>query len=132
MPQQLSHYTLFKGTLSEYKMLHKRINTRWGSPKKCDKCPRTEGTRFDWANISGNYDEFDKSDWMRLCRFCHMELDSKNFEGKRFTGKKHTAQSRLRISISMKKYWEKNRSKMMAVQPRGERSGRYKHGRYCK
>ena len=108
-----SPYTVWRGTALEYKSLHKRIGRRFGRPQGCQRCPRVSGTRFDWANVSGNYNEFDRSDWLRLCRFCHMALDKDNFTGKRFSGKQHTEESRSKISAAMKRRWQEDREKRM-------------------
>lgn len=106
-------YTVFAGTDLEYKSLHKRVSTRFGTAKYCEECPRTSGTRFDWANVSGEYREHDRSDWARLCRFCHMKRDAANFDGKRFTGHNHSPKSRKQISETLRRDWRENREKRM-------------------
>lgn len=127
-----SPYTFFTGTTLEYKALHKRVSKRFGTPKQCELCDRTEGTRFDWANLSGLYDEFDRDDWKRLCRFCHMKLDVANFEGKRFAGKNHSPDSRQKITDGLKEYWAKHRQERLLTTLRGKDHPRYKNGLYVK
>ena len=124
-------YTTWTGTVSAYKLLHRRINQRFGRPKVCEDCGSKTAKKYEWANISGKYLE-DRTDWRRLCCKCHKRLDASSFVGKRFSGKKHTLESRRKTAESMKRYWAENREKMMAIQPRGVKSARYKHGKYMK
>lgn len=62
----------FKGTLNEYRSLHKRINKKFGKLDKCEDCGKNglTGKQIHWANISGNYEE-ERKDWKRLCVKCH-------------------------------------------------------------
>lgn len=59
-----------------YAALHKRVEALKGRPRKCEDCGTESPQRtYDWANISGKYD--DPSDYKRLCRSCHWKLDKK-------------------------------------------------------
>lgn len=61
--------------------LHKRLYHRRGSPKLCEHCGTTTARSYDWANMTGAYE--DPSDYKRLCRSCHWRYDEKhrNFKG---------------------------------------------------
>lgn len=63
--------------------LHKRLYRRLGQPRKCEQCGTTTARAYDWANMTGRYD--DPSDYKRLCRSCHWRHDKKhlNFRGRR-------------------------------------------------
>lgn len=57
-----------------YHTIHKWIYKEAGSPKKCEQCGITDKSRYEWANISGEYKQ-DVSDWIRLCKSCHHKFD---------------------------------------------------------
>lgn len=58
-----------------YRRLHKRIQRKYGTPKICEHCGRTDLVRYQWANKSGNYQE-NREDWIRLCPKCHYKYDN--------------------------------------------------------
>ncbi|QGH72440.1 MAG: hypothetical protein [Siphoviridae sp. ctpQM7] len=64
----------WKGENVSYKCLHLWINARLGKEKVCQHCKTTNAKRYDWANINGKYKR-DISDWIRLCRSCHIKMD---------------------------------------------------------
>lgn len=57
-----------------YGTLHKRIRDTHGTPKLCENCGDTTSTKFEWANISGEY-RLERRDWARLCCKCHRRYD---------------------------------------------------------
>jgi len=72
----------WKSSAATYAAFHYRMKALKGSPKKCEECGSTDPKRhYDWANLTGNYDE--PSDYKRMCRSCHWKLDQKhlNFKG---------------------------------------------------
>ena len=72
-------YKTFKGTPSEYRMLHYWIAEQMGKANTCVECNGTSGSpRFDWSNISGEYRK-DLDDWRQLCRKCHARVDNYGF-----------------------------------------------------
>lgn len=73
----MSRYTKFKGTESEYTSLHAWVRRQLGTPSFCVDCGATEGKRFQWSNISGEYHR-ELSDWQRLCQGCHLLRDRGN------------------------------------------------------
>ncbi len=101
-------YSGFKGSVTEYKRLHEWVSYHFGRPQMCEDCGTTEAKRYDWAAIDNRYTKL-REDWKRLCRSCHQKFDADVFEGKRFTGKKHTEESKRKASEAMKKKWVENR-----------------------
>ena len=59
-----------------YARIHNWVNKTLGTPSTCGHCGSNEKKRYEWANISGEY-EWDTSDWIRLCVSCHMAQDRK-------------------------------------------------------
>lgn len=68
-------YRTFKGTLAEYRAIHRWAEKTLGTPMACDNCDSDNMARYEWANISGEYKQ-DKTDWLRLCISCHRKMDS--------------------------------------------------------
>lgn len=54
--------------------LHNWVERCLGKPRKCQKCRTTRAKLYDWANVSGRYKR-ELTDWIRLCRACHIEFD---------------------------------------------------------
>lgn len=67
----------YKGENIGYSTLHKWVTEQLGRPKICSMCGKTDGKRYEWANISGLYQRI-LSDWIRLCKSCHIKLDKEN------------------------------------------------------
>jgi hypothetical protein len=63
----------FKGDYVGYSSLHKWVRKHNGSPSVCEHCGKTEG-RIEWANKSHEYKR-DLSDWIALCKKCHVYYD---------------------------------------------------------
>jgi len=57
-----------------YSTIHAWIRRNFGTPNECEHCGTLESRKFEWANISGEY-ELDRSDWARLCCKCHRRYD---------------------------------------------------------
>jgi hypothetical protein len=64
----------WKGGAAKYAALHLRVQSARGVPSKCEDCG-VEGAsaRFEWANLTGRYDDVD--DYRRLCCSCHHKMD---------------------------------------------------------
>lgn len=58
-----------------YRGKHKRVENLRGKPRLCENCGTTTAMRYEWANVSGNYD--DPNDFIRLCVLCHRKRDWK-------------------------------------------------------
>lgn len=111
-------YQIFKGTLTEYRTLHRRIQTKLGRPLRCDNCGSTDKTRYAWANISGEYSE-DLDDWVRLCYSCHQLIDGNGRGKNRYVWSSIT-------KTGFCKNGHKVDEKTIYVRPSG-----YKECRYC-
>lgn len=64
----------WKGTEVGYFGLHDWIRRQLGKPSECKHCGTMKAKRYDWANKSHNYLR-DLTDWIRLCRSCHIKYD---------------------------------------------------------
>lgn len=76
--------TNWRGDSATKSKLHRRLDRRFGKPKKCSTCGTTDGTRtYDWANLTGHYTDI--NDYKRMCRSCHWKFDKKflNFNGRK-------------------------------------------------
>lgn len=56
--------------------MHFRIEVLLGLPRYCEHCKSSTCKRYDWANKDHKYSS-NLSDWMRLCRGCHLKYDFK-------------------------------------------------------
>lgn len=52
---------------------HDKVRKLRGKPSKCEICGTTEAKRFEWANITGNYEDI--NDYKRMCKSCHNRHD---------------------------------------------------------
>ena len=59
--------------LNTYYGLHNWVKHELGQPESCEQCGSTN--TVEWANKSNEY-KHDLSDWLRLCRKCHMRYDA--------------------------------------------------------
>ena len=64
----------WKGNKAGYSALHYRVCKTRGNPQKCEECGTTKKTRYQWANLTGKYD--DVMDYKRLCQSCHAKFDN--------------------------------------------------------
>lgn len=65
----------WRGDAAGYKAVHLRVAAERGKPSECSECGRTDdGTRYEWANLTGNY--HDTSDYARMCVPCHRRYDA--------------------------------------------------------
>jgi hypothetical protein len=71
----------WKGSNAGIVKKHTRIYRRFGQPSKCEVCGTTDESKiYDWANLTGNYD--DPNDFKRMCRSCHCKYDNKHLNFK--------------------------------------------------
>lgn len=63
----------WKGSAASYFTLHARLRRNYGTPRHCEMCHSETKRSYDWANLTGIYD--DPDDYIRLCRSCHWKLD---------------------------------------------------------
>ena len=71
----------WKGGEASKQAFHRRLYARYGKPIKCGKCGTESAKHYDYANLTGRYQ--DLSDYMPMCRSCHWKYDQKhlNFGG---------------------------------------------------
>ena len=68
----------WKGDEVGYYGLHDWVTRHQGQPVGCEECGTDDPVkRYEWANISGEYRR-DRSDFRRLCKKCHNDLDGVN------------------------------------------------------
>lgn len=63
----------WKGEKASYSAKHYRVERLRGQPRKCEVCGTTTAKIFEWANLSGLYD--DPNDYKRMCGSCHKRHD---------------------------------------------------------
>mgnify|MGYP003143087812 CR=1 FL=1 len=66
---------MWKGDDASKCAFHRRLYSRFGAPSKCSVCGTTEANHYDYANLSGNYE--DLNDYASMCRSCHWKYDDK-------------------------------------------------------
>jgi len=64
----------WKGKKAGLVSIHLWVCRYRGRPKKCEICSTTTAKKFEWANVSGNY-ERNLFDYKRLCVPCHRKFD---------------------------------------------------------
>lgn len=62
-------------TSTKYGGYHYKVKMIRGTPKKCEDCGTTKAKKFEWANLTGHYEN--EWDYKRLCTSCHCKLDNK-------------------------------------------------------
>lgn len=65
----------WKGDGAGKQAFHRRLYALYGKPACCLVCGTTNAKAYDYANISGRYEDLD--DYMPLCRSCHSKYDGK-------------------------------------------------------
>lgn len=73
----------WKGDAAGKQAFHSRLYTQHGKPGRCSRCGTTTAKRYDYANLTGRYE--DPGDYTPMCRSCHSKYDKKylNFSGQR-------------------------------------------------
>ncbi|GFM29236.1 hypothetical protein [Novosphingobium sp. PY1] len=66
--------TAWKGDQAQYQALHLRVATLRGKPSNCEQCGTKTASRYEWANLTGNY--HDVNDYRRMCVPCHRTYDN--------------------------------------------------------
>lgn len=58
-----------------YGAYHYRVRKIRGTPSLCEVCGTTTAKKFEWANLTGRYE--DVNDYKRMCTSCHNKYDNK-------------------------------------------------------
>ncbi len=66
---------LWKGDGATKYAFHRRLYSRFGKPTKCSVCETEESDHYDYANLSGRYEDIE--DYAAMCRSCHSKYDAK-------------------------------------------------------
>ena len=73
---ETSHH-FWKGNNAKPRAVHRWIERWKGKPNECEMCGKTDGNRFEWANIDHKYRRV-LEDFIRMCTSCHRNYDIKN------------------------------------------------------
>jgi len=65
----------WKGDNATYAALHYRVESSRGKPHYCSVCGTMDAKRYEWANLTGVYQDI--NDYARMCVPCHRKYDSK-------------------------------------------------------
>lgn len=65
---------MWAGDTAGYQALHLRVYVKRGAPQRCSRCGTTDESRYEWANLAGNYQ--DVNDYQRMCICCHRQYDA--------------------------------------------------------
>jgi hypothetical protein len=65
----------WKGDDASKYAFHRRLYSRHGKPCKCSICGTTSASHYDYANLTGRYEDVD--DYVPMCRSCHWKFDDK-------------------------------------------------------
>jgi hypothetical protein len=94
----------WKGDGVGYKSLHQWVASHFPAPDLCQECKKKPP--YDLANKGIYNREFKNWEW--LCRGCHMKKDGRTekliISGDP-TGRKHSIETKNKMSLSRKKYW---------------------------
>lgn len=74
---------MWRGDSAGYKALHLRVAAQRGKPQKCMECEVSGEGKYEWANLTGRYE--DVNDYARMCLPCHRSFDAAR---RRVTGKR--------------------------------------------
>ena len=64
----------WKGDSASYTAFHLRVQNERGKPQECSRCGANSPGRYEWANLTGNYQ--DVNDYQRMCVTCHRRFDA--------------------------------------------------------
>jgi hypothetical protein len=72
----------WKGNEAGKQAFHRRLYAKYGKPTNCTICGTTDSSHYDYANLTGRYEDID--DYAAMCRSCHWRYDNKitNITGK--------------------------------------------------
>lgn len=65
----------WKGNKAGYAAFHVRVEVARGKPQMCEVCGETRKQKYEWANLTGKYENV--NDYKRMCCSCHAKYDNK-------------------------------------------------------
>jgi predicted DNA-binding protein (UPF0251 family) len=66
---------MWKGEDASNIAFHRRLYSRYGKPVICGSCGTTSAKQYDYANLTGRYEDIE--DYLPMCRSCHSKFDNK-------------------------------------------------------
>lgn len=66
---------MWKGDDASKYAFHRRLYSRYGKPAACSVCGTTDAKHYDYANLTGHYEDIE--DYAPMCRSCHWKYDDK-------------------------------------------------------
>ena len=75
----------WRGDMVGYRGIHSWIEKTFGKPNRCEECKNKGDWRYEWSNLSGKYKR-QRSDWERLCVYCHRIKDFKKAKERKQNG----------------------------------------------
>ena len=76
----------WKGDAAKVSAKHNWMVRKYGKPKYCEICKRTDKKQYDWSNKYHTYKR-NREDWQRLCCSCHRDYDIKFNNYKKYVKK---------------------------------------------
>lgn len=73
--QWAEHNHMWKGDDATKCAFHRRLYSRHGKPSACLVCGTTTANHYDYANLTGRYEDLE--DYAPMCRSCHWKFDDK-------------------------------------------------------
>jgi hypothetical protein len=71
--RDLENNQAWRGVEASYSSKHRRVYNHRGKPDHCSRCGRTDPHRYEWANLTGDYDDI--NDYAMMCKPCHRAFD---------------------------------------------------------
>lgn len=65
----------WKGDSASYTAFHLRVYKARGKPSECSVCGASAPGGYEWANLSGHYEDI--NDYARMCVTCHKSYDAR-------------------------------------------------------
>lgn len=65
----------WRGSDITYSAGHYRVSAARGTPSHCSACDSTDDQAYEWANLTGRFD--DPLDYVRMCMGCHRRFDAR-------------------------------------------------------
>lgn len=72
--QMRENNSSWKGNKVTYAAYHYRVQSSRGKANRCEMCNNKNAKRYEWANLTGNYN--DVNDYKMMCVSCHHKRDN--------------------------------------------------------
>lgn len=71
--QKRENNASWRGDKATYSAFHYRVEATRGKPTICTVCGAIDKSVYEWANLTGHYEDI--NDYARMCRKCHRAYD---------------------------------------------------------